>query len=63
MASEESCANTPGDRPVFSSSFSYWAEVPRGAVVEPYWLRQVALVERPEGPDVRPGGLPDRRVR
>jgi hypothetical protein len=36
--------------------------VPKGAVLEPYWHRH-NTTEAPEGTDVRPGGLPDRRAR
>jgi hypothetical protein len=59
MASQDCVTN---DAPVFSSSFGYWNEVPKGAVLVPHWQRQNPPAAQPDNAvDVRPGGLPDRQ--
>jgi hypothetical protein len=62
MASQDSVTRLSAPS-LFSSSFGYWAEVPKGAILAPYWHRQNPLTAFSEGREERPNGLPDRRVR
>jgi hypothetical protein len=61
MASQD-CGTKPQIDPIFSSSFSYWNEVAKGDILDPYWHRQyLSAVQPNDTADVRAGGLPDRR--
>jgi hypothetical protein len=48
MVSQDSVTNSSAP-PTFSSSFGYWAEVPKGAVLVPHWHRQTLATEPQQG--------------